>query len=555
MMDRNNALIPDGWSLETEEALTTGLCLEGCYSEHPGVCRKVELENDFDHWQVRPTDMTGHTDRHGSSGKSTWQLGCTCQTGQHDRSGRHTAGQACMTSHRSTWQVRHVTQIWYNRSGRSTWQARHIKQTWQVRQKNTTGQTAQHDRSDMSNRHDRSETTQQVRHVKQTWQDRSDKTIWQVRQTNMTGQADRQDRLTYNRSDQQTWQNRPTKMSSEIPVRHEGWTERDNSSHLHSIFQAVGLGKAGQQEQSSGAEKESDQTTVGMERENRQAARQWPNILDTTGREVVQRKSLTKQQRGWREKTDKQPDSDPTFWTPRAGKWCRERVWPNNSGDGERKQTSSQTVTQHFGHHGQGSGAEKESDQTTVGMERENRQAARQWPNILDTTGREAVQRKSLTKQQWGWREKTDTEADKQPDTDPTFWTSRAGQRCRERVWPNNSGDRKRKQTHTEAGKQRDTDPTFWTPRAGRSSAPAGRCSSWWFWPWTCPHAWAAVDTSTADQRNPPRLCIWDIWCMVKDNACTVVTTKFFPTLDTKTANRNSSTKSRQVSYISFFTV
>ena len=81
----------------------------------------------------------------------------------------------------------------------------------------------------------------------------------------MTGQADRQDRLTYNRSDQPTWQIRPTNMSGEMPVRHDGWIERDNSQHLHSIFQAVGLGKAGQQEQSSGAVKVSDQTTVGTE--------------------------------------------------------------------------------------------------------------------------------------------------------------------------------------------------------------------------------------------------------------------------------------------------
>ena len=29
------------------------------------------VENDFDHWQVRPTNMTGHADRHGRSGKST----------------------------------------------------------------------------------------------------------------------------------------------------------------------------------------------------------------------------------------------------------------------------------------------------------------------------------------------------------------------------------------------------------------------------------------------------------------------------------------------------
>ena len=84
MTDRNNTLIPDGWSLETQGALTTGLCLERWYSEHPGVCRKVELENDFDHWQVRLTNMTGHTDQHDRSDMSH-RYDTTGQADQHDR--------------------------------------------------------------------------------------------------------------------------------------------------------------------------------------------------------------------------------------------------------------------------------------------------------------------------------------------------------------------------------------------------------------------------------------------------------------------------------------
>ena len=45
MADRNRELFPDNWSLVRERALTIsiGLCLEGWYSEHPGVCRRVEL--------------------------------------------------------------------------------------------------------------------------------------------------------------------------------------------------------------------------------------------------------------------------------------------------------------------------------------------------------------------------------------------------------------------------------------------------------------------------------------------------------------------------------
>ena len=43
MADRNRELVPDNWSLVRERALTTGLCLEGWYSDHSGVCRKAEL--------------------------------------------------------------------------------------------------------------------------------------------------------------------------------------------------------------------------------------------------------------------------------------------------------------------------------------------------------------------------------------------------------------------------------------------------------------------------------------------------------------------------------
>ena len=38
-MDRNGELFPDNWSLVRERALTTGLCLEGWYSEHLGVLK------------------------------------------------------------------------------------------------------------------------------------------------------------------------------------------------------------------------------------------------------------------------------------------------------------------------------------------------------------------------------------------------------------------------------------------------------------------------------------------------------------------------------------
>jgi len=43
MADRNRELLPDSWNLVRERALTTGLCVEGWYCEHSGVCRRVEL--------------------------------------------------------------------------------------------------------------------------------------------------------------------------------------------------------------------------------------------------------------------------------------------------------------------------------------------------------------------------------------------------------------------------------------------------------------------------------------------------------------------------------
>ena len=43
MTDRNRELVPDNWSLVRKRVLTTGLCSEGWYSEHSGVCRRAEL--------------------------------------------------------------------------------------------------------------------------------------------------------------------------------------------------------------------------------------------------------------------------------------------------------------------------------------------------------------------------------------------------------------------------------------------------------------------------------------------------------------------------------
>ena len=41
MTDRKKELVPDSWSLVKERVLTTGRSAEGCYSEHPGVCRRM----------------------------------------------------------------------------------------------------------------------------------------------------------------------------------------------------------------------------------------------------------------------------------------------------------------------------------------------------------------------------------------------------------------------------------------------------------------------------------------------------------------------------------
>ena len=43
MADRNRELAPDNWSLVRERSMTAGLCSEGWYSEHSGVCRRAEL--------------------------------------------------------------------------------------------------------------------------------------------------------------------------------------------------------------------------------------------------------------------------------------------------------------------------------------------------------------------------------------------------------------------------------------------------------------------------------------------------------------------------------
>ena len=43
MADRNRELVPGSWSLVRERALTTGLTVEGWYSEHSCVCRRTEL--------------------------------------------------------------------------------------------------------------------------------------------------------------------------------------------------------------------------------------------------------------------------------------------------------------------------------------------------------------------------------------------------------------------------------------------------------------------------------------------------------------------------------
>ena len=46
MADRKRELVPGNWSLVREGALTTGLCSEGWYYEHSGVCRGAELPGE-----------------------------------------------------------------------------------------------------------------------------------------------------------------------------------------------------------------------------------------------------------------------------------------------------------------------------------------------------------------------------------------------------------------------------------------------------------------------------------------------------------------------------
>ena len=43
MADRNRELVLHNWGLVRERVLTTGLCSEGWYSEHSGVCGRAEL--------------------------------------------------------------------------------------------------------------------------------------------------------------------------------------------------------------------------------------------------------------------------------------------------------------------------------------------------------------------------------------------------------------------------------------------------------------------------------------------------------------------------------
>ena len=43
MAARNRESVEDNWSLLRERVLTTGLCSEGWYFEHSGVCRRAEL--------------------------------------------------------------------------------------------------------------------------------------------------------------------------------------------------------------------------------------------------------------------------------------------------------------------------------------------------------------------------------------------------------------------------------------------------------------------------------------------------------------------------------
>ena len=52
MAARNRESVEDNWSLLSERVLTTGLCSEGWYSEHSGVCRRAELPGRSVIWRI-----------------------------------------------------------------------------------------------------------------------------------------------------------------------------------------------------------------------------------------------------------------------------------------------------------------------------------------------------------------------------------------------------------------------------------------------------------------------------------------------------------------------
>ena len=52
MAARNRESVEDNWSLLRERVLTTGLCSEGWYSEHSGVCRRAELPGRSVIWRI-----------------------------------------------------------------------------------------------------------------------------------------------------------------------------------------------------------------------------------------------------------------------------------------------------------------------------------------------------------------------------------------------------------------------------------------------------------------------------------------------------------------------
>ena len=93
MADRNRELVPDNWSLVRERALTTGLCSEGWYSEHSGVCRRAELPGGSvkvkKFWKV---DCSQHLSV--CAGVSTVPRAFSYE-GCHERSQSQTAPRAC----------------------------------------------------------------------------------------------------------------------------------------------------------------------------------------------------------------------------------------------------------------------------------------------------------------------------------------------------------------------------------------------------------------------------------------------------------------------------